>query len=144
MCGRGVEVEVALFHVLPVIPLRAGETEEALLQHRVFAVPKRQREAEPALAIGDAEQPVLAPTIGAAAGMVVREVIPDRAVRRIILPHGGPLALGEIRAPAFPILFSRGVLRQAPDLSTHGYYLHHFPAPRECAARRLEGSFGVA
>src|ERR1035441_10247874 len=87
--------------------------------------------------VREAEQAVFAPTIGAAAGMVVREVIPDRAVRRIILPHGGPLALGEIGAPAFPVLFPHGVLRQPPDLSIHEYSLHHFPAPRECSAPGL-------
>ena len=120
MRGRGVEVEVALLHVLAVVALRTGEAEEALLEDRVLPVPQRQGEAEPALAVGDAEQAVLAPAIGAAAGVVVREVIPGRAVRRIILAHGAPLALGEIGAPAFPVLFPRGVLRQAPDLSIHG------------------------
>ena len=42
------------------------------------AVPQREREAEPALAVADAEQAVLAPAVGAAARVVVREVVPAR------------------------------------------------------------------
>src|SRR4029079_1354471 len=59
--GRGrVEVEVALLDVLAVVPLVAREAEEALLEDGVAAIPQRQREAQPALPVADAEQSVLA------------------------------------------------------------------------------------
>src|SRR5207249_5430254 len=115
--GRGgIEVKIAFFHVLAVIALAVGKAEKALLQDRILAVPQRQRETEPALAVGEAEQPVLAPAISAAAGVVVWKILPASAVRRIILAHGGPLALGQVRTPPFPVLYPRGVLLQTDGL----------------------------
>jgi hypothetical protein len=64
---------------------------------------KRGREAEAAFAVGEAEQAVLAPAIGAAARVVVREIIPAIAVGRIILAHRAPLPLGQIGPPALPV-----------------------------------------
>jgi len=42
MGRRGVQVEIILFDVLAVIPLRASEPEDAFLEDRILAVPKRQ------------------------------------------------------------------------------------------------------
>ena len=77
MRRRRIEVVVALLHVLAVVALRAGQAEQPLLQDRVAAVPQRQREAQPALAIADAQQPVFAPAIRAAAGLIVRRSNPS-------------------------------------------------------------------
>src|SRR5438067_1639449 len=93
MRRRRVEVVVELLYVLAVIPFGAGKTEKALLQDRVFAIPKSERKAKPALAIGNAEQPIFAPAVGAAARMVVREIIPAISVRRVVFTDGGPLPL---------------------------------------------------
>src|SRR5262249_45340497 len=60
-------------------------------------------EAQTALAIGDAEQSVLAPAVRAAAGVIVREVIPAIAVGGVVLADRSPLALGEVRTPALPV-----------------------------------------
>ncbi len=120
MRGRGIQVKIFLLHVLGVIALVAVQPEEAFLEDGVAAIPERQREAKAAFAVGDAEQAILAPAIGAAAGVVVRQVIPAIAVGRIILAHRAPLALGEVRAPAFPILFARRVLEQALGLRAVG------------------------
>src|SRR5438876_982703 len=90
--GRRVEVEVALLHVLAVVALGAGEAEEPLLQDRVATVPERDGEAEPAFAVGDPEEPVLAPAIRAAPRVVVRQVVPTRPVGRVVLPPRSPLA----------------------------------------------------
>ena len=68
---RAVEVEVVLLDVLAVIALAVGQAEQPLLEDRVLAVPQGQREAEPLLVVGDAGQAVLAPAIGARAGLVV-------------------------------------------------------------------------
>src|SRR5437660_264134 len=113
MRRRTVEVEVTLLDVLAVVALAIGQAEQALFQDRVGRVPQRQREAQPALAVGDAEQAILAPAVGPAAGLLVREVIPRVAVGRVILAHGAPLALGEIRSPALPVLAAPGVFEQA-------------------------------
>src|SRR5205823_7575005 len=91
-----------------------------------FAVPQGQAEAQPALAVRDAQEPVLAPAVGPAAGVVVREVLPAGAARRVILADGAPLALGQVRAPALPVLLAPGVFPEPEGfglgclLSRHG------------------------
>src|SRR5581483_10509118 len=107
---QGVEVEVALLHVLAVIALRPREPEEPLLQDGIALVLQREREAEPALAVRKAEEPVLAPAVGAAAGVVVGKVLPARDVSRVVLADRAPLALGEVGAPALPVLLPPRVL----------------------------------
>jgi hypothetical protein len=67
----GVEVVVALLDVLAVVALGPGEPEQPLLEDGVGGVPEREGEAEPALAVGDAEEAVLAPAVAAGAGVVV-------------------------------------------------------------------------
>ena len=71
-----VEIEIALFHVLAVVALRPGQAEEALFEDGVLSVPKSQGKAEAAFAVGDAEQTVLAPAVGAAARVLVGESNP--------------------------------------------------------------------
>jgi hypothetical protein len=110
MGGGGVEVEPGFLDVLTVVAFGVGEAEEAFLEDRVAAVPKGRGEAQPALAVGKPEQAVLAPAVGTAAGMVVREVLPAGAVLRIVFADGGPLAVGQIGAPALPVRGAKGVL----------------------------------
>ena len=43
---RGVEIEVIFLHVLAAVALRAGQSEGALLQDGIAAVPQRQRKAQ--------------------------------------------------------------------------------------------------
>jgi hypothetical protein len=66
----GVEssVEMAFLDVLAVVALLVRQAEEPLLEERVPAVPERQGEAQAALAVGDPEEAVLAPAVGAASG----------------------------------------------------------------------------
>ena len=61
------------------------------------------RSAEPAFSIAEAEQAVLAPAIGAAAGLIVGKVIPGIAVGAIVLADGPPVPLGEVGAPVLPV-----------------------------------------
>ena len=75
--GRRVEVVVEFFYVLTVVALVVGQAEHALLQDRVLAVPQGQGEAQPALAVGQSEDAVLAPAICSAAGLVMREIAPS-------------------------------------------------------------------
>jgi hypothetical protein len=62
---RAVEVEVVLLDVLAVIAFAVGQAEQALLQDRVFAVPQREREAQPLFVVGNAAEAVFSPAIGA-------------------------------------------------------------------------------
>src|SRR2546429_3260292 len=125
MRRRRIEVEILLLHVLAMIPLAAGEAEQALFQNRVAPIPEREREAKPALAVGDAEQAVLAPAVSAAASLFMGKIFPARAARRIVLTHRGPLALAEIGPPPFPVLRPRGVLLQADGFSRVRFVLAH-------------------
>src|SRR5207247_5860056 len=48
--------------------------------------------------------------------MIVRKILPESALRAVVLPHGAPAAFAKIGAPAFPIVFPGGVVRQALSL----------------------------
>ena len=123
MRRRGVEVIIKFLHVLAVIAFAVRETKEPFLQNRIFAVPQRQRQTEALLLVADAGQTILAPAIGAAAGVVVRKVIPRRAAGAVILAHRAPLAFGKIRPPKMP-----GPRRREPPpdvLVPHSFMASH-------------------
>src|SRR5262249_13377650 len=103
---RAVEVEVILLDVLAVVALAIGQPKQALLEDRVRTVPQGDGETQPLLVVGDAGQAVLAPAVGAAAGLVVREVVPGVAALRVVLAYSPPLSLAEVRPPLLP----RGLL----------------------------------
>src|SRR5713101_2603159 len=107
--GRcGIQIEVVLLDVLAMVALGTGEAEVALLEDRVAAVPERQREAEALMVVRDAQDAVLAPAIGARARVVVRKIVPGRAVGGVVLSHRPPLAVGEIGRPSQPLRRSHG------------------------------------
>ena len=116
-----VEVVVLLLHVLAVVALQPPEPEEPLLQDGVAAVPQRRREAEQPLVVGDAEQPVLAPAVGAAAGVLVGKVRPGGAAGAVVLPHRPPLPLGEVRPPPAPGLAPLVGFAQPLSLGAHAW-----------------------
>ncbi len=121
---RRVEEVVLLLQVLAVVALRAGEAEGALLEDRVAAVPQRQPQAEALLVVAQAGQAVLAPAVGAAAGVVVRKIVPRGAAGAVILAHGPPLPLGEVGAPAPPGSLAAVGRRQPPALGIGAVALH--------------------
>src|SRR5713101_4342851 len=90
-----VEIEVVLFDVLAVIALAVGQPEQTLLDDGIFAVPQSQGETKPLLIVRDSGQAVLAPAVGAGAGLVMAEVIPGVAAFAVILADGAPLPLAE-------------------------------------------------
>jgi len=100
--GCGVEVEVVLLDVLPVVPLGIGQPEEPLLEDHVGLVPEGDGETEALLVVGEAGEAVLPPSIGAKAGVVVREAAPGVVRRTVVFAHRAPLAVGQIRPPAPP------------------------------------------
>src|SRR5215467_15438762 len=102
--GRGgVEVEVVLLHILPMVPLAPAEAEQPLLKDVVVPVPQGEGEAEPLVIVTDAADPVLTPAIGTGAGMIVREILPGGPGGAVVFAHGSPLTLGQIWPPASPV-----------------------------------------
>ena len=111
--GGAIEVVVIFFDIFAVVAFVAGEAEEAFLEDGVLVIPEGEGEAEAAFAVGNAQEAVFAPAVGAGAGVIVGEVTPAIAVGGIIFADGGPLALGEVGAPAFPVVLAEGVLVEA-------------------------------
>src|SRR5277367_2498757 len=102
MGRRAVEVEVVFLDILTVIAFAVGQAEQPLLQNGVLAVPEGQRETESLMIVGNAGDTVLAPAIGARAGLVVAEIVPGVAPLAVVLANRAPLAFAEVRAPFFP------------------------------------------
>ena len=120
---RGVEIPVPFLHILAVIALRIGQSEEAFFQKRIAPIPQREPKTHPALAVADPEQPILAPPIRPAPRVFVRQVIPRIAIGGVILPHRAPLALCKIRSPALPVFCAGAVLGETLVLG--GFVGHH-------------------
>jgi len=121
--GRGVEVVIEFLDVFAVVAFGVGEAEEAFLEDGVLFVPEGEAEAEAALAVGPAEEAVLAPAVGAGAGVVVGKVFPAGAVGGVVFADGGPLAFGEVGSPAFPVFFAVGVFGEAGTFGGAGDFV---------------------
>nr|WP_294551845.1 hypothetical protein [uncultured Rhodopila sp.] len=91
MRRSGIEIVVQFLHVFAVIALAVGQTEQALLQDRVALIPQRQGQAQNLVVVGKAGDAVLAPSVCAAAGMVMWKIVPGIAVRAIVLADRAPL-----------------------------------------------------
>ncbi len=116
MAREPILVIVIFLHILAVVALFVGETEEAFLQEGIAAVPEGWSQAEVLKAIAEAGEAILVPAVGAAAGLVVREVVPGIAVGAVVLAHGAPGAFGEVRAPVLPVGVAVGAIAQATVL----------------------------
>src|SRR5262249_53983456 len=103
VCRCRIEIKVVFLHVLAVVALALRDAEEPLLENGVTAVPKRQSEAESAVVVRDSCEAVFPPSVRPRAGVVMREVVPRRPVRAVILPHSSPLPLCQIRSPPSPV-----------------------------------------
>src|SRR5258708_9384097 len=99
---RRVEIEVTLLLILAMIAFRPAQTEEPLLEDRVPAIPKGQRETKPAFPIGDSQQAVLSPTIGSPAALVSGKMVPSVARLPLILPHSPQLARAQLQRHTLP------------------------------------------
>src|SRR5205807_748310 len=80
MRRRAVEVEVIFLYFFAVVAFAIGQAEKTLLEDGVLAVPEGEREAELLLVVGDAGNAVLAPAVGAAASLIVAEIVPGVAI----------------------------------------------------------------
>ena len=114
---RAVEVEVVFLHVLAVVALLIAEPERALLQERVLLVPQRDGEANGLPVVAESGEPVLAPSIRPAPRVVVREVVPGVSARAVVLSHGAPRAIADVRSPAPPFALARRLLLETRVLS---------------------------
>src|SRR5260370_25250136 len=103
MRGSGIEIVIELLHVLAVIALLSAQPEQPFFQDGIAKVPERDGEAEELVPIADARDAVLVPAIGARAGVVVRKIFPGGALGAVVLAHGAPAALGQVRTPALPV-----------------------------------------
>src|SRR5512132_2421815 len=76
--------------------------------------------------------------------MIVRKILPAISVGRIIFTDCRPLPLGEVRPPAFPVTYARGVLSQTlflHGLTAQGFWIHAFLV--EVMRNSLRGSDGA-
>jgi hypothetical protein len=109
-----------------VIALVAGQTEKAFLQEGVALVPQGEREADFLVAVANSGQAVFVPARGAAGA--------------VVLAHGTPGALGQVRAPPIPVRAALAILFQAQvfrSVSRHGFQCN--PRPQKAALHYDEG-----
>src|ERR1700704_3376239 len=111
-----------------MIALAVAQAEHALLQDRILAVPQRNGDAQILLGVAKPADPVLAPAIGAAACMLMGQVVPGVAIGAVVFAHGAPLALAHIGTPFAPGLPARIGLLQAFPFGA-GLRRHVLPSP---------------
>ncbi len=102
MARYAIDEKVQFLDVFTVVALGVIQTEQALLDDRVAPVPKRQAQAPALSLVAEPGQPVLTPTVGAAAGMFMGEVGPGIAIGAVVFAHRAPLAFTQVRAPVAP------------------------------------------
>src|SRR5262245_45353306 len=119
MGRRAVEVDGILLDVLAMVAFAVGQPEQALLDDRISTIPQSEREAEALAVVANAGQTILAPAVGARAGVVVGEVIPRVTVVAVVLAHCAPLALAQIRSPFLPGNLPRSSLVESEMLCGH-------------------------
>ena len=124
VAGEGVEVPPVLLDVLPVVALGAGQAEHPLLDDRVPAVPQGERHAQVLGDVADTRHAVLAPAVRAGSGVVVREVVPGRPARAVVLADSAPRPLREVRAPVVPRC---GVMEAVLGVAERGHSLAFHP-----------------
>src|SRR4029077_20984373 len=103
--------EVALLHVLTVVPLGIGQAEQALLQDRVPLIPQRKSQAQPLLVVADPGDAVLTPPVRARPRLIMTEIRPGVLAVAVVFPDRPPLALTEIRSPGPPRNAGPGLLQ---------------------------------
>src|SRR5262245_43864572 len=119
MGWRAVEVEVILLDVLAMVAFAVGQPEEAFLDDRISTIPQGERKAEALAVVANAGQTILAPAVGARAGVIMGEVIPRVTVVAVVLAHCAPLTLAQIRSPLLPGNLPRSSLVESEMLYSH-------------------------
>ena len=136
---HGVQVPPVFLGILAVITLPARQPENAFLENRVASIPQRQSQAQSLFDVAKAGQAVLAPSIRARAGVIVREIVPRLPVSAVILTHGTPLAFADIRSPQIPVTsLAQAVLEPAEAVDALPLVAHAQPGPARCAPRFIQ------
>ena len=97
-----IDVPPVFLGVLAVVSLRTGQSEDPLLEDGIDAVPERECEAEQLVLVTDRAEPLLAPAERARPRLVVRDIVPRVTVGAVVLAHGPPGTLADVRTPAPP------------------------------------------
>jgi len=108
MARYAIDEKVQLLDVFTVVAFGVVEAEQTLLEDCIALVPQRQAQAPALGLVTETGQPVLAPSIGAAASVFMREVGPGVTVGAVVFAHRAPLAFTQVRPPLAPTF---GVLR---------------------------------
>ena len=123
-----VEVKITFFDILAVVTLAVGQSEQALLEDGILAIPKSGSKTEAALAVAPSEKAIFAPPVNAAARVVVRKIVPGVSVSGVVFANRSPLAFRQVRAPALPVPLTPAILGQADGLGDSVFRLCFLPA----------------
>ena len=102
MSGGGVQIVIELFAIFAVVAFAVGQSEQTFLEDGVACVPEGQRKAESLVMIGKSGDAILAPPVGATAGMIMGQITPRVAVCAVIFTYRPPLPLAKIGSPLSP------------------------------------------
>jgi len=78
--GGGIEIVPDFFGVFAVVAFGVGQSKNSFFENGVAFVPEGEGEAESGVSVGDPEEAIFAPAIGAASGIVVGEIVPGIAI----------------------------------------------------------------
>src|SRR6266481_5808433 len=120
MRRRRIQVVVEFLDVLAVIAFAVGQAEKPLLEDGITFVPQGEREAQRLFGVGESGDAVLTPSIGAAACVIVRKIVPGIAMRTVVFAYGAPLALAQVGPPFLPGGGLRRAFRQPASFDVHG------------------------
>ena len=104
MARHAIDEKVQFLDVFTVVAFGVVEAEQTFLEDCVTLVPQRQAQAPALSLVTETGQSILAPSIGAAACMLMREVGPGVTVGAVVFAHRAPLAFTQVRAPVAPLL----------------------------------------
>ena len=110
MGGRRIEIKIVFLDVLTVIPFYTAQAEGALFQDGIAAVPEGHRKADHLVAVANAGKAVFIPAIRLRARLAMGKILPGGAMRTVVLTHGPPGPLAQVRAPALPMFLAPGIL----------------------------------
>jgi len=133
-----IQVVIEFLDVLAVIAFAVGQAEQALLEDGISLVPQGERQAQLLLGIGESGNAVFAPSIGAAACVVVRKIVPGIAMRTVVLAHGAPLALTEVWPPSLPRGGFRRAFRKPAAFDVHALNLRRYGGRSRSRGRQIQ------
>src|SRR5262245_2094219 len=95
------------------------------------------------MTVGDSGNSIFVPTVGTRSRVIVREVIPGRAVSTVIFTHGAPRALTEIWSPSFPVLGAFSRFFQSLGFGVHNFIrpraTQFYHSPHKCGLLAIQG-----